>query len=69
VQDHRFSVIRGDAQHVLGHRRFRAEAFEPGRYVWTAELSEEDEVHVVAKNEGHGEARFREGKPSERSAK
>ena len=68
VQDHRFSVIRGDAQRVLGHRRFRAEAFAPGRYVWNAELSDEDEVQLVVKNEGHGEARFREGKPSERSA-
>jgi len=66
VQDHRFSVIRGEAERVLGGRRFRAEAFAPGRYQWSAALTEADEVQVVVKNEGHGEAKFREGKPGER---
>lgn len=69
VQDHRYSVIRGEQEHVLGRRRFRAEAFTPGHYSWSAALSPEDEVSVVVKNEGHGDARFREGKPSERAAK
>jgi len=69
VEDHRFSVIRGDQERVLGRRRFRAEAFAPGRYVWNAELSSEDEVRLVIKNTGHGDATFREGKPSERGIK
>ena len=69
VQDHRYSVIRGDEERVLGRRRFRAEAFEPGHYSWDAELSDQDEVRVVVRNDGHGEARFREGKPTERAAK
>lgn len=69
VQDHRFSVIRGGEERVLGRRRFRAEAFAPGRYAWTAALSDEGEVQVVVKNEGHGESMFREGKPSERAAR
>jgi hypothetical protein len=69
VQDHRFSVIRGDEERVLGRRRFRAEAFAPGHYAWTAALSDEGEVQVVVTNEGHGEAAFREGKPSERAAR
>ena len=69
VQDHRFSVIRGDHEQVLGRRRFRARAFAPGHYVWTAALSNEDEVQLVVKNAGHNDATFREGKPSERNAK
>jgi len=69
VQDHRFSVVRGDDERVLGRRRFRAEAFAPGRYSWTAELTDQDEVQVVVHNAGHGDAMFREGKPSERAAK
>src|ERR1700704_4013233 len=39
VQDHRFSVIRGGAEKMLGRRRFRAEAFAPGNYSWEAKLS------------------------------
>ena len=69
VEDHRFSVIRGADEHVLGRRRFRAEAFAPGHYAWSAELTDQNEVQVLVKNVGHSEAKFREGKPGEWAGK
>lgn len=69
VEDHRFSVIRDGAEHILGNRRFRAEAFAPGNYSWSAELDAKNQVHVSIRNEGHPDARFREGTAKERAAK
>lgn len=69
VEDHRFSVIRAGSEQVLGRRRFRAEAFAPGNYAWSAELDKKDQVHVSIKNEGHADAQFREGTVQERAAK
>jgi hypothetical protein len=69
VEDHRFSVIRDGAESVLGRRRFRADAFAQGHYTWTAELDAKDQVHVLVKNEGHGDGQFREGTVEERAAK
>jgi hypothetical protein len=68
VEDHRFSVIRAGHEQVLGRRRFRAEAFAPGNYTWSAELDARDQVHVSIKNEGHSDAQFREGTVQERAA-
>lgn len=68
VEDHRFSVIRDGSEHVLGRRRFRAEAFEQGRYEWSAELDSGNQVHVLVRNDGHAEAQFREGTTEERAA-
>lgn len=65
AEDHRFSVIRGTQQTLLGNRRFPAEAFAPGHYEWQARL-DKDEVHVHVKNAGHDDADFREGTPEER---
>jgi len=69
VEDHRFSVVRGATERVLGRRRFRAEAFLPGNYNWSAKLDAKDQVHVHIKNEGHSDAQFREGTEQERAAK
>ena len=69
VEDHRFSVVRAGAERVLGQRRFRAQAFAPGHYQWSAELDARDQVHVLIKNEGHPDAQFREGTVQERAAK
>lgn len=68
VEDHRFSVVRGSDERVLGRRRFRREAFAPGKYSWSAELDAKDQVHVRVQNEGHSEAQFREGTAEERAA-
>jgi hypothetical protein len=68
VEDHRFSVVRGSDEHVLGRRRFRKEAFAPGHYSWSAELDAKDQVHVRVQNEGHSDAQFREGTAQERAA-
>jgi hypothetical protein len=68
VEDHRYSVIRAGQVHLLGRRRFRAEAFAAGRYEWSAELSDQNEVHLHVKNQGHGEADYREGTEAERAA-
>jgi hypothetical protein len=68
VEDHRISVIRAGAERVLGRRRFRAEAFAPGNYDWSAKLDAKDQVHVLIKNEGHPDAQFREGTAKERAA-
>lgn len=67
VEDHRFSVVRAGAEQVLGRRRFRAEAFAPGNYNWSATLDAKDQVHVYIKNEGHADATFREGLEHERA--
>jgi hypothetical protein len=69
VEDHRFSVIRGGDEHVLGRRRFRAEAFAAGHYEWSAELDPKGQVRVLVKNAGHDDAGFREGTVEERAAK
>jgi hypothetical protein len=69
VEDHRFSVVRAGAEQVLGHRRFRAEAFAQGNYNWSAKLDAKDQVHVYIKNDGHEDATFREGTEHERAAK
>jgi hypothetical protein len=69
VEDHRFTVVRAGAEQVLGRRRFRAAAFLPGNYSWSAELDAKDQVHVQIRNEGHEDARFREGTARERAAK
>lgn len=69
VEDHRFTVIRGSDEHVLGRRRFRKQAFASGNYSWSAELDAKDQVHVRVQNEGHADAQFREGTAQERSAK
>jgi hypothetical protein len=68
VEDHRFTVLRGTDEHVLGRRRFRKAAFAPGNYSWTAELDAKNQVHVRVQNQGHAEAQFREGTAEERSA-
>ena len=68
VEDHRFTVVRGTDEHVLGRRRFRKEAFAAGNYKWSAELDAKDQVHVLVQNEGHAEAQFREGTVQERAA-
>jgi hypothetical protein len=69
VQDHRYSVVRAGVEQVLGRRRFRAEAFAPDHYAWSAELDAKDQVHVLIKNDGHADAQFREGTTKERAAK
>lgn len=68
VEEHRFSVVRAGNEQVLGRRRFRAEAFAPGHYDWSAELDAKDQVHVRIRNDGHPDARFREGTQQERAA-
>jgi hypothetical protein len=67
VEDHRYSVVRGSAEQVLGHRRFRKQAFATGNYSWSAELDAKDQVHVRVQNEGHADAQFREGTAQERA--
>jgi hypothetical protein len=67
IEERRFVVVRGDRQHTLGRRRFRAEAFAAGRYRWKAAVSAQDEVSVSVYNEGHYDAAFREGTAAERA--
>ncbi|MEY4576426.1 MAG: hypothetical protein RL701_1129 [Pseudomonadota bacterium] len=67
LEDRRFSVIRAGQEHMLGSRRFRADAFAQGHYEWSAELSTQDEVQLRVKNAGHKDATFREGTPQERA--
>jgi hypothetical protein len=66
VEDHRYSVVRGAQEITLGRRRFRAEAFAPDHYSWSAKLLSADEVQVNVHNQGHADATFREGTPAER---
>jgi hypothetical protein len=68
VEDHRYSVVRSGSERVLGNRRFRAPAFDPGNYSWSAEIDSKDQVHVLIKNDGHADAQFREGTEKERAA-
>lgn len=65
VEDHRFTLIRAGQEKTLGRRRFRAEAFAPGKYSWEAKVSEQGEVSVNVRNEGHGDQAFREGTPAD----
>jgi hypothetical protein len=65
VEERRFSVVRGERVRALGRRRFRASAFAPGHYRWTAQRSAQDEVSVHVYNEGHDDAAFREGTPKD----
>ncbi|MET0388037.1 MAG: hypothetical protein ABW321_18840 [Polyangiales bacterium] len=69
VEDHRYSVVRGGQEKPLGRRRFRASAFAAGRYAWQAELSDQNEVKVRVKNEGHTDGVFREGTAEEQAQK
>jgi hypothetical protein len=65
VEERRYTLHRGSQTHVLGRRRFPAQAFGPG-YRWTATLSAEGEVQVAVDNPGQEAGKFREGTPSER---
>jgi hypothetical protein len=67
MQEHRFTVVRGAREHVLGRRRFASTAFARDRYQWRAELSPQGEVRVTVDNAGHAQAVFREGTAEERA--
>lgn len=66
VEERRYTALRAGSENVLGRRRFRASAFAPGAYSWKANISEQGEVRVDVRNEGHADAVFREGTPAER---
>jgi hypothetical protein len=65
VQEHRYSVLRAGQRRVLGERRFDAQAFVAGDYVWRVEQTAQGEVQVVVHNPGHDDVLFREGTPEE----
>jgi hypothetical protein len=67
VEERRFTVVRGEEERTLGRRRFRAAAFAPGSYRWTAEERSPEEVQVEVHNAGHDDATFREGTKAERA--
>lgn len=66
IEERRYTLVRGDHEQVLGRRRFRRAAFEPGQYAWSAALSADGEARVTVDNKGHDRAVFREGKPNEK---
>jgi hypothetical protein len=67
MEEHRYSALRSGSERVLGRRRFARSAFDPIHYSWKAELSEQGEVRVSVRNQGHADAVFREGTEQERA--
>jgi hypothetical protein len=66
VEEHRYVLSRDGHARVLGERAFDKREFTPATYSWQAQVDAEGEVHVVVRNSGHGEIRFREGTAAEK---
>lgn len=67
IEERRWTIVRDERMRTLGNRRLERIAFERDHYQWTADVTEDGEVHVTVKNEGHGEVLFREGTAEERA--
>jgi hypothetical protein len=67
VEEHRYTLRRGAHAQLLGERRFARADFAAERYAWSAKVSEQGEVQVVIKNQGHPDLLLREGTAEERA--
>ena len=65
IEEHRYTLLRGDSRRVLGERRFDKAAFAKG-YRVDAVISPEGEVQLTVHNEGHPDLQLREGTAEER---
>ena len=65
VEERRYTLLRGGKQQLLGERRFAQSAFAPGKYRWTAVITDAGEVQLTIHNEGHADLLLREGTAEE----
>lgn len=65
VEEHRYTLLRGQKSQLLGERRFDRSAFAPGRYRWEAKITPQGEVQLTIHNTGHADLLLREGTAEE----